>query len=145
MLDNLRKAYRSVDDIDLYIGCLAEATIPVNGSLLGSTALCLVAQQFALTKNNDRYFYDVGQQTNSFNISNTITTLKSSYIWIKIQSYILAQLDQIRKTSLARVMCDNNNGVFSSVQPLAIKAPTGRYYLLWHFFSEIRLNMNLYL
>ena len=88
MLNNLRKAYRSVDDIDLYIGCLAEATIPVNGSLLGSTALCLVAQQFALTKNNDRYFYDVGQQTNSFNLSNIVLAPISHDISIKIISFI---------------------------------------------------------
>jgi peroxidase len=61
-------AYNSVDDIDLYIGCLAESARPVNGSLLGPTGLCVVAKQFAVTKNNDRFFYDVGSQANSFTL-----------------------------------------------------------------------------
>ena len=57
-----------MDDIDLYIGCLAEAAHPVNGSLLGPTGLCIVARQFADTKNNDRFFFDVGNQANSFTL-----------------------------------------------------------------------------
>jgi len=67
-ITSLMSAYNSVDDIDLYIGCLAESAQPVNGSLLGPTGLCVVARQFAVTKNNDRFFYDVGSQTNSFTL-----------------------------------------------------------------------------
>ncbi|XP_046451982.1 peroxidase-like [Daphnia pulex] len=101
-IDSLKNAYNSVDDIDLYIGCLAESARPVNGSLLGPTGLCVVARQFAVTKNNDRFFYDVGSQTNSFT---------------------LVQLNEIRKTSLARILCDNNNGDVSTMQPKAFRAP----------------------
>ena len=65
-INSLKNAYNSVDDIVLYIGCLAESAQPVNGSLLGPTGLCVVAKQFAVIKNNDRFFYDVGNQPNSF-------------------------------------------------------------------------------
>ncbi len=67
-IETLKKAYATVDDIDLYIGCLAEAAFPVNGSLLGPTGLCIVAKQFSDTKNSDRFFYDVGNQANSFTV-----------------------------------------------------------------------------
>ena len=73
-LDALRVSYQSVDDIDLYIGCLAEASSPVKESLLGETGLCVIAEQFALTKNSDRFFYEVGDQTSSFTIGISITS-----------------------------------------------------------------------
>ena len=82
VLDALKEIYKTVDDIDLYIGCLAEstkcfkkatkcfkkATTRADGDLMGPTGLCVIAQQFALTKNNDRFFYDVGSQSSSFNL-----------------------------------------------------------------------------
>lgn len=70
-IDDLKIAYTSVDDIDLYIGCLAESSKSVNGSVFGPTGLCVVAKQFAVTKNNDRFFYDVGNQASSFTLGKT--------------------------------------------------------------------------
>ena len=64
-IDSLKKVYNSVDDIDLYIGCLSESSRPVTGSVLGPTAVCVIANQFSVIKNNDRYFYDVTNQMNS--------------------------------------------------------------------------------
>ncbi|EFX79821.1 hypothetical protein DAPPUDRAFT_51887, partial [Daphnia pulex] len=102
-IDTLKSVYDSVDDIDLYIGCLSESSKPVAGSVLGPTALCIIANQFAIIKNNDRYFYDVTNQISSFST---------------------AQYDEIRKSaSLARIMCDNNNGDINTVQPNAFRAP----------------------
>ncbi|KAI9554530.1 hypothetical protein GHT06_019803 [Daphnia sinensis] len=101
-INSLKAAYDSVNDIDLYIGCLAESSRPVNGSLLGPTGLCIVARQFAVTKNNDRFFYDVGNQPGSLT---------------------MGQLNEIRKTSLARILCDNNNGDVNTMQPKAFRAP----------------------
>ncbi|KZR97597.1 Uncharacterized protein APZ42_007433, partial [Daphnia magna] len=60
-----KTAYQSVDDIDLYIGCLFETHVE-SESLMGPTALCITAEQFQKTKNGDRYFYDIGDQPNSF-------------------------------------------------------------------------------
>ena len=119
-------AYASVDDIDLYIGCLAESSLPVNGSLLGPTGLCVVARQFAVTKNNDRFFYDVGNQVNSFTMGNcNVSTRAGDCPNDHSADVFLAQLDEIRNTaSLARIMCDNNNGNVSAMQPEAFRAPT---------------------
>jgi len=57
-IERLAKAYKSVDDIDLYIGCLAETA--VGGSQLGPTAQCVVGEQFLRTKKGDRFFYENG-------------------------------------------------------------------------------------
>ena len=67
-IEDLRIVYASVDDIDLYVGCLAESARPANGSLMGPTTLCIIGRQFGVTKNNDRFFYDVGQQDGSFTL-----------------------------------------------------------------------------
>ncbi|XP_032796761.2 peroxidase [Daphnia magna] len=102
-IDLLKTAYQSVDDIDLYIGCLFETHVE-SESLMGPTALCITAEQFQKTKNGDRYFYDIGDQPNSFTPD---------------------QLDQIRQSSLARLMCDNNDGSVTTMQPFAMKSPVG--------------------
>jgi len=66
-VDNLMAVYNDVDDMDMYIAGLVELPIS-NGALIGPTALCLIADQFAKTKNGDRFFYDVGNQISSFTL-----------------------------------------------------------------------------
>ena len=56
-----------MNDIDLYIGGLAET--PVSGGLVGPTFACLLAENFAALKYNDRYFFEIGGQRNSFSSS----------------------------------------------------------------------------
>jgi len=89
----LQALYRSVDDIDLFIGGILEP--PEEGSLLGPTFLCLVGDQFQRIKSGDRFWYE--EKNNNFSE---------------------AQLNEIRKTSLARILCDNSDGV-EVIQPLA--------------------------
>ncbi|XP_046649809.1 peroxidase-like [Daphnia pulicaria] len=103
-IDLLRAAYKSVDDIDLYIGALLEnhLTVYQSGALMGPIALCITANQFQRTKNGDRYFYDIGGQPHSFTLD---------------------QLNQIRRSSLARLICDNNDGSVTNMQPLAMIQP----------------------
>lgn len=56
--------YATVDDIDFFVGILLEAKM--NGSFVGPTAGCIIADSFYRYRNGDRYFYDVQGQPGSF-------------------------------------------------------------------------------
>ncbi|MEO1574662.1 MAG: peroxidase family protein, partial [Pseudomonadota bacterium] len=55
VVDRLASIYDSVDDIDLWVGGLAED--PVNGSQLGELFHFIVADQFRRLRDGDRYWY----------------------------------------------------------------------------------------
>ncbi|XP_066937069.1 peroxidase-like [Macrobrachium rosenbergii] len=80
--------FRHVDDIDLWSAGVSER--PLRGSLLGATFSCIVAHQMARIRRGDRYWYELPGQPSSFTID---------------------QLQSIRKTSLARVLCDNTDNI----------------------------------
>lgn len=103
-IDRLKTVYQSVDDIDLYIGMYMEEP-GFNGAFVGPTFLCLIGDQFARLKKGDRFFYDLGNQTGSFQ---------------------KAQIDEIRKTSMARIICDNGDDI-RSIQPLAFGLPSNPF------------------
>ncbi|XP_068624783.1 peroxidase-like [Battus philenor] len=84
----LSKIYESVDDIDLFVGGIMEKS--VKGSILGPTFQCIVAEQFYRTRIGDRFFYDNGEMSHSFTPD---------------------QLKEIKKASMARLICDNTDGV----------------------------------
>ena len=109
----LRSVYSSVEDIDLFIAGLMEKHVP--GGRLGPTFSYIIANQVsdclgsnsvALSrmfqmkrlKNGDRYFFSLENSASGFSP---------------------AQLEEIRKVSWARVLCDNS-GV-ESMQPRAMK------------------------
>ncbi|MPC38868.1 Chorion peroxidase [Portunus trituberculatus] len=98
-IEILSNVYKTVDDIDFFVGGMSEK--PVSGGLLGWTFLCVVGDQFARLKKGDRYFYDLGGQPGSFSE---------------------AQLLEIRKSSWARVICDNTDTI-RAIQPLAFQLP----------------------
>ncbi len=52
----LSEHYASVDDIDLFIGGLAER--PLSGAVVGPTFGCLLGQQFEILKKGDRFWYE---------------------------------------------------------------------------------------
>ena len=68
-IELLKRVYKSVDDIDLYIGMILEE--PATGALVGQTFLCLIGDQFARLKLGDRYFYDLSGQAGSFSLGTT--------------------------------------------------------------------------
>ena len=96
-IDNLRRAYKSVEDIDLFIGAIQELATEED-SLVGSTFLCLIGDVFARMRFGDRFFYDNENQAGSFTED---------------------QLNQIRRTSLARIICDNTK--IEEIQPMAFR------------------------
>ncbi|XP_013166845.1 PREDICTED: peroxidase-like, partial [Papilio xuthus] len=87
-INALSQIYESVDDIDLFVGGIMEKS--VKGSILGPTFQCIVAEQFYRTRIGDRFFYDNGEMPHSFTPE---------------------QLKEIKKASMARLICDNTDGV----------------------------------
>uniref|UniRef100_A0A182JRS5 Heme peroxidase 1 n=1 Tax=Anopheles christyi TaxID=43041 RepID=A0A182JRS5_9DIPT len=79
---HLRLLYPSVDDLDLFVGAAFEQ--PLEGAVVGPTFYCIMQQQFLAARAGDRYFFEAGGQQGSFTA---------------------AQLTEIRKISLARLMC----------------------------------------
>ncbi|XP_063854179.1 chorion peroxidase-like [Scylla paramamosain] len=80
----LRKLYKKVEDIDLFVGGMAEKALP--GGLIGPTFACILSDQFIRAKRGDRFWYENAGQAGSFT---------------------KAQLTTLHDVSLARVMCDN--------------------------------------
>ena len=56
--EKLIKIYKSVEDIDFYVGMIMEH--PKRRSLVGNTIGCILADQFIRLKKADRYFYEMG-------------------------------------------------------------------------------------
>ncbi len=63
MVDAWSKIYKSVDDIDLYVGGVAEIS-QLGDGLLGPTFMCIIADNFLNLKFEDRYFYEAGEGSN---------------------------------------------------------------------------------
>ena len=53
---NLAEVYTSVDDIDLWVGGLAES--PVRGALVGPTLRAILADQYERLRDGDRFWYE---------------------------------------------------------------------------------------
>ncbi|KAJ9596468.1 hypothetical protein L9F63_012507, partial [Diploptera punctata] len=93
VVTSLNKVYRNASDIDLFTGGLAE--LPLEGAVVGPTFACLLGRQFHYLRRGDRYWYENDLPPSSFTRE---------------------QLNEIRKVSLARVICDNSDGI-KQVQP----------------------------
>jgi hypothetical protein len=86
----LAKVYRSPDDIDLFVGGLMETA--EHDSLVGPTFQNIIADQFSRLRKGDRYFYENSPSINpgAFNEK---------------------QLEEIKKITMARIICDNADGI----------------------------------
>lgn len=119
VVDRLARLYKSVDDIDLYVGGLAEKHLP--GSMLGPVFSCLIADQFARLKEGDRYFYEHGGHPSSFTPGTMHVYLAARLL--PNMFFSTAQLQEIRKMSLAAIICDSADKILS-VQPLVFRSPS---------------------
>ena len=102
-IENLKKVYKHVDDVDLFVGGFLE--IPSEDAFIGHTFKVLIVDTFLRLKYGDRFFYDLGSQHNTF----TSTT-----------QFSVNQLQEIRKVTMARVLCDNTEDI-SEMQPQVFK------------------------
>ncbi|XP_050449274.1 chorion peroxidase [Cataglyphis hispanica] len=87
-LEQISMLYESVDDIDVYTGALSE--IPESDSLVGPTFTCLIIDQFARLQKGDRFWYEYAEQPYPFTEE---------------------QLVELRKSSLAKIICDCSDGI----------------------------------
>ncbi|CAG9836264.1 unnamed protein product [Diabrotica balteata] len=90
-VQKLATLYESPDDIDLTVGGSLEAHIP--GTLAGPTFLCILTEQFYRTRKGDRFFFE--------NVASGLNA---------------AQLNEIRKASISRLLCDNAYSI-QAMQP----------------------------
>ncbi|XP_045034963.1 chorion peroxidase isoform X2 [Daphnia magna] len=103
VIDSLKLVYQSVQDIDLFIGGVTEKHMP--DAAVGPTFGYIIAEQFENLKRTDRFFYS--------DLTNSV-------------SFTGRQLKEIRKVSLARIVCDNNDGTVTTIQPEAFRNPSSR-------------------
>lgn len=87
----LRDTYGSLDTVDLWLGGLAEQELP--GALVGATFACIFAKTFGPLRNSDRFYFENVKEDNSEGF------------------FTSAQRDEIKKTSLSRVICDNADNI----------------------------------
>lgn len=85
-------AYKSVHDIDLFVGGISEK--PVVGGIVGPTFACIIAQQFSNLRKGDRFWYENPNLPNSFT---------------------LAQLNSLRRVTFSQVLCRSIGG--GTLQP----------------------------
>lgn len=111
--------YGSVDEIDLYIGGVSER--PMKDALVGPTFVCIIGDQFSRLRRGDRFFYEERGHPSSFDQGILNNKLDTRHI-IK-QNFVLVQLQELRKSSLARILCDNSDDI-ALIQPLAFLKPS---------------------
>ncbi|GAB0096539.1 Haem peroxidase domain superfamily, animal type [Sergentomyia squamirostris] len=80
----LKKAYKSVHDIDFFVGSSLEDT---RGELFGPTNRCIMIEQFKRYKSGDRFFYTFTDGPNPFTPQ---------------------QLKEIKKFTAAHIFCENS-------------------------------------
>ncbi|OQV25326.1 Peroxidasin [Hypsibius exemplaris] len=95
----LKVLYGSVNDIDLYSGGLSERHAA--GSLVGPVFGCIIGKQFHNVRRGDRYWYELDMPDSSFTLD---------------------QLNEIRKVTLARIVCDNGDAI-AGAQPHVMLQP----------------------
>jgi hypothetical protein len=101
-IQRLSSAYEHVDDIDLFTGGIAER--PVVGGVVGPTFACILGQQFLNLRKGDRFWYENGG-------------IDAKYPG----GFSSQQLQEIRKSSLSRVICNGLDDV-GAIQPYAFLA-----------------------
>lgn len=87
-IDKLRNIYSSVDDVDLSVGGTLERIVP--NTATGVVFNCLMTKQLLKSRQGDRYWFETNNP---------------------VVGFTGPQLEQIRKASFARIICDNSASV----------------------------------
>ena len=111
-IELVRQIYTSVDDIDLFVAANFENKR--EGHRLSPVMECIIGEQFYRWKNGDRFWYEIEGQPHSFTPGNTkFNTPSDLWNWQMLLDLnvllIVEQLDEIRKLTLSRVVCDTSD------------------------------------
>ena len=79
------QTYGTLDTVDLFVGALAEEPLP--GSIVGATLACIFGITFSRVRAGDRFWYE------------------------NPGVFTQAQLDEIQKGTIARIICDNGDRI----------------------------------
>lgn len=103
-IDKLKKYYKFVEDVELYVGGRFERK--AGDALVGPTFASIIGLQFHNVKYGDRFFYEHGSQTGSFEVD---------------------QLNEIKtKSSFASIFCKNTNLKKVVRDPLRLKSESNQ-------------------
>ena len=83
----MAQIYHHPDDVDLFVGGLPESHVGTGA--LGPTFACLIAKQFQRLRSGDRFWYENEGEV----------------------GFTADQLNELKKVSLARMLCDNNDSI----------------------------------
>ena len=86
-VEKMAQIYQNPDDVDLFVGGLLENHEGTGA--LGPTFACLIAEQFQRLRSGDRFWYENNGEV----------------------GFTADQLNELRKVSLARMLCDNSDSI----------------------------------
>lgn len=97
----LRELYGDVRNIDIWPGGILES--PIEGSKLGPLFMCIIVDQMKSVRDGDRFWYE------------------------NPGVFTPAQLSELKKTTLARIICENSDGINHIQEDVFLNAkyPTG--------------------
>lgn len=94
-MEILKKLYKDYRDVDLSVGGTLETLAP--GAEIGPTFQCIINEQFLRTRRADRFWFEHSTA-----------------------GFTLAQLKEIKKSSVSKMFCDSGDGI-TSMQPNGFK------------------------
>lgn len=112
-VDKLKQIYSSFDDLELVVGGQLETIIP--DTFTGPTYQCIIGIQFRRLRSGDLFFFENGE--GGVFTNGTLLYLHDRKNYGKLIKYFCVsdQLNEIRKASLAKLLCFNSN--IQQIQP----------------------------